>query len=417
LQQPAPLVHVACPAVPEAFDLVICRALERDPARRFQSAGELLAAFERVFKAQEVASQANAPLAGQLPPGAQVTIPPTVDWFSEQFTPSRRWLVVPPVGTERVRVLNNAPVCFPGVVSPHGTEIMSSSQPVPAVSPRAQSLASSPYSTDIMSDSSRLPPGAGDRVPAPVDPETQRLRNNPAGAEGRAPVPGVSGASLAGIDPFAWWSSHSGRRKSQLPAAPVPARRISLSLALPGSLKRSRPDQRGRRKIVTLVVTSVATAGALSVGGITFAHLAQSLKPSSQRASAPTASPGITPADGAAATQPVQPAAAATHAPIGTVIGSTTQPVNSARVFSNPRSSASSLLIHLSNGHFVACERACAHGGVLVDYDPERKMIVCPAHGAVFDPRAGFSHVSGPGRGALPRVTIHVNDDGTITSG
>lgn len=426
LQQPAPLVHVACPTVPEAFDLVIGRALERDPARRFQSAGELLTAFERVYKAQEAAPQTSSLVTVQLSPGTQVTMPPTVDWFDEQFTSSGRWQVAPSIGTEQMRALNSAPAAFSGTLNPNDTAIMRDSQPVPAVFPFARSLASSPHSTDIMRASNHLPSVMGGRAQPLDEPETQRLRDNSTGprpaSSPPAPMPmperetRVSGASLAGIDPFAWWSSHAGGRKQQLPAAPVPARRVALPLT--GKKTGAQPDQQGRRKFVTLAVASVAAAGVVSIGGITFARLSQSLKQTPQSAGAPTAAPGTVQAQGGNAT-PGQPTAAATHAPAhtGTVIGATTQSVNSARVFNNPADGVSSLLIRLSSGKFVACERTCTHRGVLVDYDPARKMIVCPAHGAIFDPRNGFSHISGPGSGPLSRVTIHVNGDGTVTSG
>jgi Rieske Fe-S protein len=43
-------------------------------------------------------------------------------------------------------------------------------------------------------------------------------------------------------------------------------------------------------------------------------------------------------------------------------------------------------------------------------------MLVCPAHGAIFDPQNHFSHVSGPGSGPLARVSIQMNGDGTITT-
>jgi Rieske Fe-S protein len=91
--------------------------------------------------------------------------------------------------------------------------------------------------------------------------------------------------------------------------------------------------------------------------------------------------------------------------------------LNSAQNFTNPADGHGSLLIHLGNGNFVACERACTHEGVPVNYDPGQGKLVCPAHNAVFDPLNGFSHISGPGNGPLPGVSIRVNKDGTITTG
>jgi len=99
----------------------------------------------------------------------------------------------------------------------------------------------------------------------------------------------------------------------------------------------------------------------------------------------------------------------------GTVIGHTNQATNSAQNFTNPADGNASTLIHLPDGRFVACERACTHAGVPVDYDAGSHTLVCPAHGAVFDPSNGFSVTQGPANSPLPGVSINVNADGTIT--
>jgi serine/threonine protein kinase len=395
LQQPAPLVHIACPSVPEAFDLVIGRAMERDPARRFQSAGELAQAFERVINAQGAAQQVGGASAGKLAledqatmlpvnqPASdlQMTMPPTVNWFDDQVTPSGRWQVVQP-----------------------SEKSQASSANMPGLAPGT--LASSPYGTE--------------KLDAPD--------NSPAAPGPRAPFPKAPGASLAGIDPFAWWSSHGSGRKP-LPATPTaPARRVSLRQAIPGWQNRPQPNQQERRKLIRMAVGGTVAVGALTIGGITFAHLAQSMKQNSTLANVPTSpatsASSSTQTTSNATSKPTSkptkaPTRAATKAPThtGTVIGSTALAANSSHTFTNPADGASSLLIRLANGNYVACERACTHAGVAVNYDPAQKMIVCPAHGAIFDPANGFSHVSGPGNGPLTRVAIRVNGDGTITTG
>jgi Rieske Fe-S protein len=53
---------------------------------------------------------------------------------------------------------------------------------------------------------------------------------------------------------------------------------------------------------------------------------------------------------------------------------------------------------------------------VLVAYDPQTHTLVCPAHGAIFDPAQGGRVLHGPATRPLPQVTIHVNSDGTITT-
>jgi len=66
----------------------------------------------------------------------------------------------------------------------------------------------------------------------------------------------------------------------------------------------------------------------------------------------------------------------------------------------------SSALHIIDNGHTV-----------MVNYDPGSGHLVCPAHGAIFDPASSFSVLQGPATSPLPAVSIHVNSDGTITTG
>jgi serine/threonine protein kinase/nitrite reductase/ring-hydroxylating ferredoxin subunit len=88
---------------------------------------------------------------------------------------------------------------------------------------------------------------------------------------------------------------------------------------------------------------------------------------------------------------------------------------NAALNFTNPANGKASVLVHLSNGNFVAYERACTHVGVYVNYDPAQKLLVCPAHGATFDPAQNAAVKQGPATRPLPKVAVHINSDGTIT--
>lgn len=377
---------------------MIRRALEREPARRFQSAGEVATAFERVLKTWNTAQQASvpsAPSAGRSVLGPQLTLPPTVNWFDEQFTPTGSWQLIPP-GTANLRALSVASV---GKVVPESTGGFS------ALEPTAET-----GSLGVV----RPPAGESAGVAA----ETGSLAAVPA-SPGQ---PDEHSASLPGIDPFAWWSSQAdgskqlavqGRRMGQRPAG------------------RRKPDQ-GRRRLVTLAAVGVAVAGVVSIGGLTFANLTQSVKKSSQFASAPTtvptsaatSKPTSAPTSKPTGTATSKATAAPTKAPTqpppthtGTVIGSTGMGTNSAKRFTNPADGNDSLLIRLSNGNFVACERACTHAGVPIDYDSGSHMLVCPAHGAIFDPANDFAPVSGPNNGPQPKVSVRVNGDGTITTG
>lgn len=340
LQQPLPSLHARQPQVPEALELVIRKALEVDPDRRYQRAGDVSFDFEHALALLDTAKRASI-----VRPNGQdraLTLPPTTHWFD--MSESRSYQAVP-----------------------------------------AQASAN------------------------------------------------FEARSLAGIDPFDWWSSRSsGASKPSGQAGTFSAPKAS------GAPGRSGSIDRRRRKLVVSVVAGGAAAGVLTVTGISFVHLLQSMKQTpSQALSAnmsangssmqthsgqtPAAGSKTTPAAQAAGNKTVptaQPTAKATAAGhTGTVIGSTMLAKNSSLTFTNPKDGVSSLLLHLSNGQFVACERTCTHQGVPVNYDPGTGMLVCPAHGAVFNPQNGFSHVSGPGQGPLTVVRIQENGDGTVTTG
>lgn len=232
--------------------------------------------------------------------------------------------------------------------------------------------------------------------------------------------------SLEGMDPFEWWSTQSSGtlpafNKPDTSSQPVLKKPDTAALRPvrlpdapdPGTFQPRKINQ-GRRKLVTTVVAG-STASILTVAGLSFAHLLQSVKQSpSQSLTASMSGHGTATVVNGGQT----PTTKATTVPqTGTKIGTTALAKNSSLMFTNPQDGVSSLLLHLSTGQFVACERTCTHQGVPVNYDPASGMLVCPAHGAVFNPKNGFSHVSGPGQGPLTAVKIQTSGNGTITTG
>ena len=67
------------------------------------------------------------------------------------------------------------------------------------------------------------------------------------------------------------------------------------------------------------------------------------------------------------------------------------------------------ILIHLDNGQFVAYSAICTHAGCQVQFDPSMKDIVCPCHGAVYDPYHNAQVIAGPAPYALQSVPVTYN--------
>ncbi len=82
---------------------------------------------------------------------------------------------------------------------------------------------------------------------------------------------------------------------------------------------------------------------------------------------------------------------------------------NSAVTFTIPSSGDPGVLIHLSNDQFVAYDATCTHAGCQVDYDAGSQNLICPCHGATFDPKHSAAVLDGPTNTPLTSVPLHVN--------
>ncbi|HLZ80882.1 MAG TPA: TQO small subunit DoxD [Ktedonobacteraceae bacterium] len=91
---------------------------------------------------------------------------------------------------------------------------------------------------------------------------------------------------------------------------------------------------------------------------------------------------------------------------------------NSAVTFTLASNGDPGILVRLKGGKFVAYDATCTHAGCPVDYDPGSQMLVCPCHGATFDPAKSAAVVQGPANIPLTSVPIHIdNTTGAISTG
>ncbi len=67
------------------------------------------------------------------------------------------------------------------------------------------------------------------------------------------------------------------------------------------------------------------------------------------------------------------------------------------------------VLLRLADNRVVAYSRICTHAGCLVGYDPSAQILVCPCHGAEFDPARQAEAIAGPTNTPLPPISVDVS--------
>lgn len=93
----------------------------------------------------------------------------------------------------------------------------------------------------------------------------------------------------------------------------------------------------------------------------------------------------------------------------GTPIATLSQvPVGDAIGFNAPGVGPAAL-VRLGQDSVVAYSRVCTHAGCLVGYDPSSRLLVCPCHGAEFDPARQGEVVAGPAPSSLAPVHVIVD--------
>ncbi len=72
------------------------------------------------------------------------------------------------------------------------------------------------------------------------------------------------------------------------------------------------------------------------------------------------------------------------------------------------------IVVSLGNNQFVAFDAICTHAGCTVGYDPQAGLLICPCHGAEYDPRHNAQPVAGPTNIPLTELPIAIQG-GEIT--
>ncbi len=67
------------------------------------------------------------------------------------------------------------------------------------------------------------------------------------------------------------------------------------------------------------------------------------------------------------------------------------------------------VIVKLADGSFVAFDAVCTHQGCTVEWDGQDGVLLCPCHGAAFDPAQRARVVQGPARRPLAAIPLQVN--------
>src|SRR5258708_38407419 len=81
-------------------------------------------------------------------------------------------------------------------------------------------------------------------------------------------------------------------------------------------------------------------------------------------------------------------------------------PTNSAVTFTIPSNSDPGVLIHLTNGKFVAFDATCTHAGCPVQYDSYSQHLLRPCHGPEFAPADAAAVLPSPTNLPLPPLPL-----------
>ena len=208
---------------------------------------------------------------------------------------------------------------------------------------------------------------------------------------------------LAGPDPYSLDEYFFGR-----------ALRASRPVAGSGRESRTpsaQPTTIGERMSRAAYIRGLGAAFALAFVGAVVAGVARLASPDksfSNLAARRSASGRVS---GSTSKSPSRPAASGSSGKLGNV---KSVPKNSAAQYTDPGSGDPALLIHLPGGRFVSYDAVCTHAGCTVGYDPAQSLIVCPCHGAVYDPAHGAKVLAGPAPYPLKKLKVNIKPNGNV---
>lgn len=213
-----------------------------------------------------------------------------------------------------------------------------------------------------------------------------------------------------------WFTAWAGEKVAGLRRGwPVPAREVAEWTDDPG--------RRGFLQLLGIGVVAVALASIAGVIGrlrplpVTTAQAGPTgggaLGATGATNGSSAAGAGTGAGSGPAATaSPTAPAG-----PTGQLIGTISQiKPGQALAFQDSSTGDPAVLVRLANGSVVAFDALCTHAGCTVEYDGSSGYLICPCHGATFDPGSQAQPIAGPTNIPLTSLPIKLDSKtGKIT--
>jgi thiosulfate dehydrogenase (quinone) large subunit len=173
--------------------------------------------------------------------------------------------------------------------------------------------------------------------------------------------------------------------------------RIERAFSLSPPAPEAGPADGTRRGLLQLIVLA---AGSLSVAGIS--GMLSALGPAFASEPAPSSSP-VANGSGSPSGGPgssLAPGVIATVAAVRAVRST---------MFTDPTSGDPAVLVALADGTIVAFDAVCTHAACTVAFDRLSGNLLCPCHGAIFDPNHGARVVDGPTDQPLQSLPIRID--------
>lgn len=193
------------------------------------------------------------------------------------------------------------------------------------------------------------------------------------------------------------------------------ARRESQAVATrpvwAGAARWEDPTDPGRRAILQLGILATASVAIAGIGRwfSRDAPVAAATDPNSNMIASTATAPPRSVATGPTAATSAAPSAPA-DAVQGVLLGTLDQvPVGQARRFQVRSSGDPGVIVRLPDGSVAAYDAVCTHAGCTVRYDRASGLLLCPCHGAAFDPGNHAQVVGGPTDVPLPELPIKID--------